>query len=85
MKLTGPAVGQKGMNMSEETQAGSGLSGGLGAVEPLRWSLEWNQQKCLDLGFEYWRAPDAHGVKCTKAQAVEFIQEMLGVEVEIEN
>ncbi len=41
------------------------------------------QQKCLDLGFEYWRAPDAHGVTCTPAQAVEFMQDALGVEVEI--
>lgn len=46
-------------------------------------SQEARQQKCLDLGFEYWRAPDAHGVTCTPKQAVEFMQEMLGVEVEI--
>lgn len=41
------------------------------------------QQKCLDLGFEYWRAPDAHGVKCTYFQAINLLQELLGVEVEI--
>src|SRR3989304_994930 len=34
--------------------------------------------------FEYWRAPDAHGVTCTKEQAIELLQEVLGVEVEIE-
>lgn len=51
--------------------------------EVRRGSMEWNQQKCLDLGFKYWRAPDAHGVKCTKDQAIELMQELLGVEVEI--
>jgi len=61
------------------------LNDGLGEAEPARWSLQWNQQKCLDLGFNYWRAPDAHGVTCTKEQAIEFMQEMLGVEVEIKN
>lgn len=43
---------------------------------------DW-QKKCLDIGFEYWRAPDAHGVTCTNEQAVELLQELLGVEVEI--
>lgn len=43
------------------------------------------QRKCLDFGFKYWRAPDAHGVVCTKEQAVTFMQEMLGVEVEIKD
>ena len=72
--------------MPENTKAqGSELSDQLGGDEPTRGSQEWNQQKCLDLGFEYWRAPDAHGVTCTPAQAVEFMQEMLGVEVEIKN
>lgn len=46
-------------------------------------SINYNQRKCLDLGFKYWRGPDSHGVTCTKDQAVMFIQEMLGVEVEI--
>lgn len=46
-------------------------------------TLEERQRKALDLGFKYWRAPDAHGVTCTPEQAVEFMQEMLGVEVEI--
>ena len=44
---------------------------------------DW-QQKCLDVGFQYWRGPDAHGVTCTKEQAVELLQDLLGVEVEIE-
>jgi hypothetical protein len=46
-------------------------------------NLDERQKKALDLGFKYWRAPDAHGVICTTKQAVEFMQEMLGVEVEI--
>lgn len=46
-------------------------------------SQDDRQKKCLDLGFKYWRASDAYGVTCTPAQAVEFMQEMLGVEVEI--
>jgi hypothetical protein len=41
------------------------------------------QNRCLEIGFKYWRAPDAHGVTCTPEQAIEFIQEMVGVEVEI--
>lgn len=41
------------------------------------------QKKALDIGFKYWRASDANGVTCTTEQAVEFMQEMLGVEVEI--
>ncbi|PXX41131.1 MULTISPECIES: hypothetical protein [Burkholderia] len=45
---------------------------------------DW-QQKALDHGFTYWRAPDAHGVECTTSQAVNFLQDVLGVEVEIEN
>ena len=44
---------------------------------------DW-QQRCIDIGFQYWRAPDAHGVTCTKEQAVELLQDLLGVEVEIE-
>ena len=42
------------------------------------------QKRCLDIGFEYWRSPDAHGVQCTAEQAIELLQEVLGVEVEIE-
>ncbi len=41
------------------------------------------QQKCSDWG-TYWRAPDAHGVKLTTEQAVELLQDALGVEVEID-
>jgi len=41
------------------------------------------QQKAIDHGFKYWRAPDAHGVTGTNAQAVELLQDLLGVEVEI--
>lgn len=41
------------------------------------------QQKAVDHGFRYWRAPDAHGVTGTEAQAVELLQDLLGVEVEI--
>ena len=32
----------------------------------------------------YWRAPDAHGVKCSVEQAAELLVMALGVEVEIE-
>jgi hypothetical protein len=42
------------------------------------------QQKAIDHGFKYWRAPDAHGVTATNAQAVDLLQDLLGVEVEIE-
>ena len=45
---------------------------------------EW-QKRCKEIGFEYWREPDAHGVICTKEQAIELLQEVLGVEVEIED
>ena len=71
------------MSGKPRAEAASGLNDGLG--EPKRWSMEWNQQKCLDLGFKYWRAPDAHGVTCTREQAIEFMQEMLGVEVDIKD
>jgi Lar family restriction alleviation protein len=40
------------------------------------------QQKCSDWG-TYWRAPDAHGVDLTNAQAVELLADVLGVEVAI--
>ena len=42
------------------------------------------QRKAIGYGFEYWRAPDAHGVTGTEAQAIELLEELLGVEVEIE-
>jgi hypothetical protein len=42
------------------------------------------QKKAIDRGFVYWRAPDAHGVTGTEAQAVDLLQDLLGVEVEIE-
>jgi hypothetical protein len=45
---------------------------------------DW-QQKALDYGFQYWRASDSHGVEGTKAQAVELLQDLLGVEVEIKD
>lgn len=40
------------------------------------------QQKCSDWK-TYWRAPDAHGVILSPEQAVELLQDALGVEVEI--
>jgi hypothetical protein len=40
------------------------------------------QQKCSDWG-TYWRASDAHGVQLSVGQAVELLQDALGVEVEI--
>jgi hypothetical protein len=43
------------------------------------------QGKAIEYGFQYWRAPDAHGVTGTKPQAIEFLQDLLGVEVEIED
>lgn len=42
---------------------------------------DW-QQRCLDLGFKYWRAPDAHGVECTHEQALALLRDLLGVEVD---
>lgn len=66
-----PAVAQ-----SRAGEAGANLSVGLGRCD-------W-QKKCLAIGFEYWRAPDSHGVTCTIEQATELLQDLLGVEVEIE-
>ena len=43
------------------------------------------QEKALEHGFEYWRAPDEHGITGTKPQCIEFLQDLLGVEVEIED
>jgi hypothetical protein len=41
------------------------------------------QRRCSEWG-AYWRASDSHGVELTSAQAVELLEEALGVEVEIE-
>jgi hypothetical protein len=43
------------------------------------------QKKAIEYGFVYWRAPDAHGVSGTKPQAIELLQDLIGVEVEIED
>lgn len=43
---------------------------------------DW-QKRCIAEGFKYWRAPDAHGVTCTKEQAESMLAAVLGVEVEI--
>jgi hypothetical protein len=43
---------------------------------------DW-QKRCIEEGFEYWRASDAHGVTCTKEQAESLLAHVLGVEVEI--
>lgn len=40
------------------------------------------QLKCTDWG-AYWRAPDAHGVELTYIQALELLNDVLGVEVNI--
>ena len=42
------------------------------------------QKRCVDWG-AYWRAPDAHGVHLSIEQAVELLQDVLGVEVEIKS
>ena len=52
------------------------------AQAPARNMTQELQQKCSDWG-TYWRASDAHGVELTQAQAVELLQDALGVEVEI--
>lgn len=47
---------------------------------------EWRdklQRQCTEWG-AYWRAPDAHGVELTEAQAIELLAEVLGVEVAIQ-
>lgn len=41
---------------------------------------DW-QQRCLDVGFAYTRAPDYHYVECTQAQAAELLRDVLGVDV----
>lgn len=43
------------------------------------------QKKALEYGFEYWRASDSHGVEGTKPQAIDLLQDLLGVEVEIKD
>ena len=43
--------------------------------------VDW-QERCLELGFKYWRAPDAHGVECTQEQALGLLRDLLGVEVD---
>ena len=43
------------------------------------------QAKAIAHGFKYWRVPDAHGVKCTALQAVRLLQDLIGVEVEIDD
>lgn len=43
---------------------------------------DW-QARCQELGFKYWRAPDAHGVECSVEQATELLSQVLGVGVEI--
>lgn len=43
------------------------------------------QKKALEHGFEYWRASDAHGVTGTRSRAIELLQDLIGVEVEIED
>lgn len=52
---------------------------------PRLWSRKDVQKKAIEYGFEYWRAPDSHGVECTTPQAVDFLQDLLGVEVEIKD
>lgn len=42
------------------------------------------QRQCYDWG-TYWRAPDSHGVELSHAQAVELLENALGVEVEIKD
>lgn len=44
---------------------------------------DW-QKRALELGFVYWRASDAHGVSGTPEKAVRLLEEVLGVEVEVE-
>lgn len=46
-------------------------------------SAEDIQQKAVSYGFKYWRSPDEHGVTGSTLQAVELLQDLLGVEVEI--
>lgn len=55
------------------------------AVAPAVANREDWQQKALDHGFKYWRAPDAHGVECTAQQAVDLLRDLLGVEVDIKD
>lgn len=50
-----------------------------------RWSREDVQNKAIEHGLKYWRAPDAHGVEGTKQQTIDLLQDLLGVEVEIQD
>lgn len=41
------------------------------------------QQKALDSGFQYGRAPDDHWVECTPEQAVALLQDLLNIRVDL--
>ena len=41
------------------------------------------QKRCVEMDV-YWREPDAHGVTITVDQAVELLEDALGVQVEID-
>jgi hypothetical protein len=55
----------------------------LKSIEAAALTVTYWQRRCLAEGFKYWRAPDAHGVTCTKEQAENMLAAVLGVEVEI--
>jgi hypothetical protein len=52
----------------------------LEAPAPAPAKIDW-QQKCLDKGFVYGRAPDDHWVECTQEQAADLLRDVIGVDV----
>lgn len=48
-------------------------------------TLDDIQRKSIEYGFHYWRASDAHGVTGHSSQAVRLLEDLIGVEVEIED
>lgn len=43
--------------------------------------LTTRQERCIELGFVYGRAPDDHWVECTPEQAIEFMRDALNIDV----
>lgn len=57
----------------------SSESAALSSEQRLAQGEDW-QQRCLDLGFVYGRAPDDHWVECTQEQAAALLRDVLGVD-----
>lgn len=79
MEQQADSTGSSDGTVSSEVRGDVALALPLVAPDTLRKAL---QRKCSDWG-TYWRAPDSHGVELSQEQALELLQDALGVEVEI--